>query len=95
MLKKKHPLKWLQCHGGCLSTKWPIIDALSSTKYDDQRIARDLPVKLLMKLEVPMILDMMLQLYYTNSPYVIAIFTDHSNYDTISNISKDIYEVLK
>ena len=32
---------------------------------------------------------------YTNSPYVIAIFTDHSNYDTISNISKDIYEVLK
>ena len=44
---------------------------------------------------MPMILDMMLQLYIQIHPYVIAIFTDHSNYDTISNISKDIYEVLK
>ena len=46
----------------------PIIDALSSTKYDDQRIARDLPVKLLIKLEMPMILDMMLQLYIQIHP---------------------------
>ena len=28
----------------------PIIDALSSTKYDDQRIARDLPVKVAHKI---------------------------------------------
>ena len=40
-----------------------IIDALSSTKYDDQRIARDLPVKVAHKIEMPMISDMMLRLY--------------------------------
>ena len=41
----------------------PIIDTLSSTKYDDQRITRDLPVKVAHKIEMPMILDMMLRLY--------------------------------
>ena len=73
----------------------PIIDALSSTKYDDQRIARDLPVKVAHKIGDAYDFRHDVAIVYTNSPYVIAIFTDHSNYDTISNISKDIYEVLK
>ena len=72
-----------------------IIDALSSTKYDDQRIARDLPVKVAHKIGDAYDFRHDVAIVYTNSPYVIAIFTDHSNYDTISNISKDIYEVLK
>ena len=42
-----------------------------------------------------MILDMMLQLYIHKFPLCNSHFTDHSNYDTISNISKDIYEVLE
>ena len=73
----------------------PIIDALSSTKYDDQRIARDIPVKVAHKIGDAYDFRHDVAIVYTNSPYVIAIFTDHSNYDTISNISKDIYEVLK
>ncbi|MDU5787900.1 MAG: serine hydrolase [Streptococcus parasanguinis] len=73
----------------------PIIDALSSTKYDDQRIARDLPVKVAHKIGDAYDFRHDVAIVYTNSPYVLAIFTDHSNYDTISNISKDIYEVLK
>ena len=73
----------------------PIIDALSSTKYDNQRIARDLPVKVAHKIGDAYDFRHDVAIVYTNSPYVIAIFTDHSNYDTISNISKDIYEVLK
>ena len=72
-----------------------IIDALSSKKYHDQRIARDLPVKVAHKIGDAYDFRHDVAIVYTNSPYVIAIFTDHSNYDTISNISKDIYEVLK
>ena len=72
-----------------------IIDALSSTKFDDQRIARDLPVKVAHKIGDAYDYRHDVAIVYTNSPYVLVIFTDHSNYDTISNISKDIYEVLK
>ena len=72
-----------------------IIDALSSTKFDDQRIARDLSVKVAHKIGDAYDFRHDVAIVYTNSPYVLAIFTDHSNYDTISNISKDIYEVLK
>ncbi len=57
----------------------PLLDALSSTKYDDQRIARTFQKVVSIKLEMLAILDMMLRLAYV-PPYVIAIFTDHSNY---------------
>ena len=32
---------------------------------------------------------------YTDSPFVLSIFTKSSDYDTISKIAKDVYEVLK
>ena len=32
---------------------------------------------------------------YADSPFVISIFTKNSDYDTISKIAKDVYEVLK
>lgn len=72
-----------------------IIEALSSTKFDHQRIARDLPVKVAHKIGDAYDFRNDVAIVYTNSPYVIAIFTDHSNYETISKISKDVYEVLK
>lgn len=72
-----------------------IIEALSSTKFDHQRIARDLPVKVVHKIGDAYDFKHDVAIVYTNSPYVIAIFTDHSDYETISKISKDVYEVLK
>lgn len=72
-----------------------IIEALSSTKFDHQRIARDLPVKVAHKIGDAYDFRHDVAIVYTNSPYVIAIFTDHSDYETISKISKDVYEVLK
>ena len=51
----------------------PIIDALSSTKYDDQRIARDLPVKVAHKIGDAYDFRHDVAIVYTNSPYVIAI----------------------
>ena len=32
---------------------------------------------------------------YADSPFVLSIFTKNSDYDTISQIAKDVYEVLK
>ena len=32
---------------------------------------------------------------YADSPFVLSIFTKNSDYDTISKIAKDVYEVLK
>ena len=32
---------------------------------------------------------------YADYPFVISIFTKNSDYDTISKIAKDVYEVLK
>lgn len=72
-----------------------IIEALSSTKFDHQRIARDLPAKVAHKIGDAYDFRHDVAIVYTNSPYVIAIFTDHSDYETISKISKDVYEVLK
>lgn len=72
-----------------------IIEALSSTKFDHQRIARDLPVKVAHKIGDAYDFRNDVAIVYTDSPYVIAIFTDHSDYETISKISKDVYEVLK
>lgn len=72
-----------------------IIEALSSTKFDHQRIARDLPVKVAHKIGDAYDFRNDVAIVYTNSPYVIAIFTDHSDYEIISKISKDVYEVLK
>ena len=45
-----------------------IIDALPLQKYDDQRL-RGLPVRLLIKLEMPMILDMMLIVHTIHPMY--------------------------
>ena len=73
----------------------PIIDALSSTKYDDQRIARDLPVKVAHKIGDADEFKHDTAIVYTDSPFVLSIFTKNSDYDTISKIAKDVYEVLK
>ena len=32
---------------------------------------------------------------YADSPFILSIFTKNSDYDTISQIAKDVYEVLK
>ncbi len=97
MLKKeKHPLKWLAMSWRLSINKMALLLMHSPRqKYDDQRIARDIPVKVAHKIGDAYDFRHDVAILYTNSPYVIAIFTDHSNYDTISNISKDIYEVLK
>ena len=72
-----------------------IIDALSETRFDDQRISKDIPVKVAHKIGDAYDFRHDVAIVYTESPFILAIFTDHSDYETISAIAKDIYEVLQ
>jgi beta-lactamase len=72
-----------------------IIDALSKTRFDDQRISKDIPVKVAHKIGDAYDFRHDVAIVYTDSPFILAIFTDHSDYETISEIAKDIYEVLQ
>ena len=72
-----------------------IIDALSETRFDDQRISKDIPVKVAHKIGDAYDFRHDVAIVYTDSPFILAIFTDHSDYETISTIAKDIYEVLQ
>ena len=72
-----------------------IIDTLSDTRFDDQRISKDIPVKVAHKIGDAYDFRHDVAIVYTDSPFILAIFTDHSDYETISAIAKDIYEVLQ
>ena len=72
-----------------------IIDALSETRFDDQRISKDIPVKVAHKIGDAYDFRHDVAIVYTESPFILAIFTNHSDYETISAIAKDIYEVLQ
>ena len=72
-----------------------IIDALSDTSFDDQRISKDIPVKVAHKIGDAYDFRHDVAIVYTDSPFILAIFTDHYDYETISAIAKDIYEVLQ
>ena len=72
-----------------------IIDTLSQTNFDNQRISKDIPVKVAHKIGDAYDFKHDVAIVYSESPFIISVFTDHSNYDTISKIANDVYEVLK
>ena len=72
-----------------------IINALSQTNFDEQRISKNINVKVAHKIGDAYDFKHDVALVYASSPFVLSIFTNHSDYDTISQIADDIYEVLK
>ena len=72
-----------------------IIDSLSRTNFDNQRISKDIPVKVAHKIGDAYDFKHDVAIVYANSPFILSIFTNHSDYETISKIANDIYEVLK
>lgn len=72
-----------------------VMESLKSTQFDDQRIPRDLPVPVAHKIGDADDFRHDVGLVYAESPYILSIFTDKSDYDTISKISNDIYGILK
>lgn len=72
-----------------------VIDALSQTNFDNQRISKNINVRVAHKIGDAYDFKHDVGVVYTDSPFVIAIFTNNSNYDTISQIADDVYGVLK
>ncbi|MBP2624100.1 serine hydrolase [Streptococcus oricebi] len=75
--------------------KGAVLEALSQTNFDNQRIPKDLTVKVAHKIGDAYDFKHDVALVYTDSPFIISIFTNHSDYETISQIANDVYGVLK
>lgn len=72
-----------------------VLESLKSTNFDDQRIPRDIPVPVAHKIGDAYEFRHDVGIVYADSPFVISIFTETSDYDTISTIANDIYRILK
>lgn len=72
-----------------------IINALSQTNFDAQRISKNINVKVAHKIGDAYDFKHDVAIVYATSPFILSIFTNNSDYDTISQIADDIYEVLK
>ncbi|MEY8462826.1 serine hydrolase [Streptococcus merionis] len=78
-----------------LNPNGEVLEALSNTDFDKERIAKNIDVKIAHKVGDAYDFRHDVAIVYTNSPYVIAIFTNNKSYNDITNISDDIYAVLK
>ncbi|KXT74240.1 hypothetical protein STRDD10_01111 [Streptococcus sp. DD10] len=72
-----------------------VLDSMLETQFDNQRISKDIDVKVAHKIGDAYDFKHDVAVVYTDTPFILSIFTEHSDYDTISQIAKDIYEVLK
>ena len=72
-----------------------VLESLSQTAFDNQRIAKNISAKVAHKIGDADEFKHDVGIVYTDSPFIISIFTKNSDYDTISKIAKDVYEVLK
>lgn len=72
-----------------------LINDLSNTVYDNQRIPKYLPVKVAHKIGDLTSVAHDIAIVYTDQPYVLSIMTRNTSYETISKLSKQIYELMK
>ncbi|KXT77787.1 serine hydrolase [Streptococcus sp. DD13] len=72
-----------------------VLDSLSSTNYDTERISKNIPVKVAHKIGDAYDYRHDVAVVYADSPFILSIFTNQSDYDTISKIAKDVYDILK
>ncbi|MGT2716027.1 serine hydrolase [Streptococcus respiraculi] len=72
-----------------------VLESLSATNFDDQRIARDIDVKVAHKIGDAYDFKHDVAIVYAKEPFVLSIFTDRMAYDDISQIANDVYGILK
>lgn len=72
-----------------------VLDYLSKTDFDDKRISKNIPVKVSHKIGDAYDYKHDAAIVYTKSPFIITIMTNKANYDDITAIADDVYEILK
>lgn len=72
-----------------------VLDYLSNTTYDSQRLPKYLPVRVAHKIGDLYGFAHDCGIVYTKQPYIICVMTNNSSYENISKISKDVYDIMK
>lgn len=72
-----------------------IMDYLSKTAFDRERIAKDIPVPVAHKIGDAYDFRHDVAIVFADQPFVLAIFTENMTYDDISTIANEIYAILK
>ena len=72
-----------------------IVDYLSHTNFDQERIAKDIPVPVAHKIGDAYDFRHDVAIIYGKTPFVLAIFTENMTYEDITAIANDIYDILK
>lgn len=72
-----------------------VLQSLRSTQFDDQRIPKMLPVPVAHKIGDADDLKHDVAVVYAKDPFVLAVFTDQSRYEDISQLAQAIYEILQ
>lgn len=72
-----------------------VLESLLTTQFDNQRISKDIEVPVAHKIGDADDVKHDVAVVYTDSPFILSIFTDKSSYEMISQIANDIYGILK
>lgn len=72
-----------------------IISYLSHTDFDDKRISKNIKVPVAHKIGDAYDFKHDVAIVYADSPFILSIFTDKSDYDDLSKIADDVYYILK
>ena len=72
-----------------------IINYLSSTDYDGERISKNIDVSVAHKIGDAYDFKHDVAIVYADSPFILSIFTDKEGYDKITSIADDVYGILK
>lgn len=72
-----------------------IVDYLSKTSFDGERIAKDIPVPVAHKIGDAYDFRHDVAIVFADQPFILAIFTENMTYDDISTIANEIYAILK
>lgn len=72
-----------------------VLDYLSQTAFDDQRIAKDIPVRVAHKTGDADEFRHDVAIVYAERPFVLSIFTENASYEDITAIANDVYKILK
>ncbi|MFR3686872.1 MAG: serine hydrolase [Enterococcus sp.] len=72
-----------------------VLNYMSNTTYDKQRLPKYLPVRVAHKIGDLYGYAHDCGIIYTNKPYIISVMTNNSNYETISKLSKEVYDFMR
>ncbi|WNZ88415.1 serine hydrolase [Streptococcus iniae] len=72
-----------------------IISYLSATDFDDNRISKNISVPVAHKIGDAYENRHDVAIIYGKSPYILSVFTDNASYEDITQISDDVYSILK